>query len=134
MGRPCAGKTGTTNEFIDAWFVGYTPGLVAGVWTGFDHERSLGDNETGSRAASPIWLAFMTEALEGAPVEDFQVPSGIVFAKIDKETGLLAGPDSGETIFECFREGTAPTEIAGIGKDQESVDREPLWPDEASLF
>ncbi|MFC1889802.1 penicillin-binding protein 1A [Thermodesulfobacteriota bacterium] len=136
--RPCAGKTGTTNEFIDAWFIGFTPSLVAGVWTGFDQERSLGANETGSRAASPIWLDFMKQALDEEPVEDFTVPSGIVFARIDKETGLLAGPDSGKTIFECFIEGTAPTEVAMVDKAEEPVDYdmidkedfEPLWPEE----
>ena len=138
--RPCAGKTGTTNEFIDAWFVGFTPDLVAGVWTGYDQGLSLGANETGSRAASPIWVDFMKEALAGKPMEDFTVPSGIVFARIDKETGLLASPDSRETIFECFIEGTAPTEVVMVNKAEEPVDYdtiieddlEPLWPEEDS--
>ena len=67
VGRPVAGKTGTTNDYIDAWFVGYTPNLAAGVWVGYDNEKSLGPQETGSRAASPIWTAMMKEALKGFP-------------------------------------------------------------------
>ena len=77
---------------------------------GFDEEESLGTGETGSRAASPIWLAFMQAVLEDKPVRVFQVPEGVVFAKIDAETGLLAVPESEQTIFECFKEGTVPTE------------------------
>ncbi|MBW2039895.1 MAG: penicillin-binding protein 1A [Deltaproteobacteria bacterium] len=112
LGRPCAGKTGTTNEYTDAWFVGYTPDLITGVWVGFDEKRPLGKFETGSRTASPIWVSFMKRALEGKPVRDFPIPEGIVFAKIDPETGLLAPPDAKEAIFECFTEGTQPTTFA----------------------
>ncbi len=110
LNRPVAGKTGTTNNLHDAWFVGYTPRYVTGVWVGFDEEKSLGVDETGSRAASPIWLEFMQEILKDKPVRVFQVPDGVVFAKIDKETGLLAVPESKQTVFECFKEGTVPTE------------------------
>lgn len=112
LGRPAAGKTGTTNDLKDAWFLGFTPSLAAGVWVGFDDLRPLGKYETGSRAASPIFLYFMQEALAGTPVEFFTPPKGVVFAKIDPETGLLAKPDSKEHVFECFLEGTAPTEYA----------------------
>ena len=77
---------------------------------GFDEGRPLGVNETGSRAASPIWLEFMQEILKDKPVRIFQVPDGVVFAKIDSETGLLAIPESEKTIFECFKEGTVPTD------------------------
>lgn len=108
--RPVAGKTGTTNNLNDAWFAGYTPRYITGVWVGFDHEQSLGKNETGSRTASPIWLDFMQQALEGQPVRVFKVPDSVVFSKIDTETGLLPIPESKNTIFECFKEGTAPTE------------------------
>ncbi len=107
--RPVAGKTGTTNNLFDAWFVGYTPRFITGVWVGFDQERSLGAGETGSRAASPIWLGFMQKILENEPVRVFQVPDGVVFAKIDADTGLLPIPESKETTFECFKEGTVPT-------------------------
>ena len=112
LGRPVAGKTGTTNDLKDAWFLGFTPSLVAGVWVGFDDLRPLGKYETGSRAASPIFLYFMKEALAGTSVEFFTPPKGVVFAKIDPETGLLAKPDSKKYVFECFLEGTAPTEYA----------------------
>ena len=108
--RPVAGKTGTTNNLYDAWFVGFTPRYITGVWVGFDQERSLGKGETGSRAASPIWLGFMKSILEKEPVRVFQVPEGVVFAKIDAKTGLLPIVESKKTIFECFKEGTVPTE------------------------
>jgi penicillin-binding protein 1A len=108
--RPTAGKTGTTNNLFDAWFAGFTPRYVTGVWVGFDEEKSLGNGETGSRAASPIWLDFMQTILKDKPIRVFQVPEGVVFAKIDAETGLLAIPESKETIFESFKEGTVPTE------------------------
>ncbi len=108
--RPVAGKTGTTNNLYDAWFMGYTPRYITGVWVGFDEEGSLGKNETGSRAASPIWLGFMQQILKDKPVRVFQVPEGVVFAKIDAETGLLPIPESKKTSFECFKEGTVPTE------------------------
>ncbi len=108
--RPVAGKTGTTNNLYDAWFVGYTPRYITGVWVGFDQERSLGAGETGSRAASPIWLGFMQDILKDEPVRVFQVPEGVVFAKIDAETGKLPIPESKKTIFECFKEGSVPTE------------------------
>ncbi|WDN90178.1 penicillin-binding protein 1A [Desulfosarcina sp. BuS5] len=108
--RPVAGKTGTTNNLFDAWFVGYTPRYTTGVWVGFDDGGSLGESETGSRAASPIWLAFMKKVLADKPVRIFQVPEGVVFSKIDAETGLLPIPESNKVIFECFKEGTVPTE------------------------
>ncbi|MCK5551529.1 MAG: penicillin-binding protein, partial [Deltaproteobacteria bacterium] len=109
LGRPCAGKTGTTDNYSDAWFIGYTPDLITGVWVGFDQEKPLGIDETGSRAACPIWLDYMKTVLQGKPIKHFPVTPGIVFAKIDPETGLLASPSSRNTVFECFKEGTAPT-------------------------
>ncbi|WP_457553074.1 penicillin-binding protein 1A [Desulfobacula sp.] len=108
--RPVAGKTGTTNNLFDAWFMGYTPRYTTGVWVGLDQDVPLGKNETGSRAASPIWLDFMKNALAGKPARTFNVPEGIIFAKIDAKTGLLPIPESEKTIFECFKEGTLPTE------------------------
>jgi penicillin-binding protein 1A len=118
LNRPVAGKTGTTNDLNDAWFIGFTPSLVTGTWVGFDDLKPLGKYETGSRAASPIFLYFMKKALEGKPVEFFSPPEGVVFAKIDPETGLLARPDSKKSIFECFLEGTAPTEYTPDEKDE----------------
>jgi len=110
LGRPTAGKTGTTNDLFDAWFLGYTPRYISGVWVGFDEESSLGKYETGSKAACPIWLGFMKRTLDKKPVRIFQVPEGVVFSQIDAKTGLLPIPESEETIFECFKEGTVPTE------------------------
>jgi len=112
LNRPVAGKTGTTNNLNDAWFVGYTPEYITGVWVGFDDRKPLGKNETGARAASPIWLDFMQQALEGKPIRVFPVPDSVVFAKIDGDTGLLPVPESKRTIFECFKEGTAPTQYS----------------------
>ena len=108
--RPIAGKTGTSNNLFDAWFVGYSPRYITGVWVGYDEEKSLGEGEQGARTASPIWLGFMREILKDQPIKVFQVPEGVVFAKIDAETGLLPIPESKEAIFECFKEGTVPTE------------------------
>jgi penicillin-binding protein 1A len=120
--RPVAGKTGTTNEYKDAWFVGYTPDLVAGVWVGFDNARNLGDEETGSKAAAPVWVSFMRKALtEISPFgsssisagrkKKFEVPDGIVTATIDPLTGLLATNET-EKMVEFFKEGSVPTEYS----------------------
>lgn len=112
LNRPVAGKTGTTNDLKDAWFIGFTPSLVCGVWVGFDEETPLGKHETGSRSASPICLYFMKKILEETPVEFFPVPEGVVFVRIDPKTGLLAKPDFKGSVFTCFLNGTAPTEYA----------------------
>jgi len=111
--RPAAGKTGTSNEARDVWFVGYTPDVVAGVWIGFDSPLvSLGRNETGGRAAVPIWVDVIEAASQGrAPVE-FAVPPGVVTAQIDPASGLLAYEGQSDAILEVFLEGTAPTETA----------------------
>ena len=108
--RPSAGKTGTSNDIHDAWFMGFTPRYTTGVWVGLDKEAPIGRRETGSRAASPIWLEYMQQALEGKSVRDFTVPEGILRVKIDAETGLLPIAQSKQTIFECFKEGTEPTQ------------------------
>jgi len=114
LGRPAAGKTGTTNDLNDAWFIGFTPNLIAGSWMGYDDERPLGHMETGARAALPIWLKFMQKALEGTYVKDFQVPEGVVFTRIDRATGMPATPATEKAIFEAFKEGTAPIEDANL--------------------
>ena len=110
---PCAGKTGTTNEFRDAWFIGYTPDLIAGVWVGFDDRRSMGRGETGAQAASPIWLYFMQRVVEDTPIKFFSIPEGIVFMKVDARTGGPATSSTRETVFECFKEGTLPVGMSG---------------------
>lgn len=112
LGRPVGGKTGTTNDQKDAWFVGFSPSMVAGVWVGFDNERELGSLETGARAASPIWVDFVAEVLRSEPMQAFVVPEKVVFAKINARTGFLARPDDATAVFEAFKEGTAPTKTA----------------------
>jgi penicillin-binding protein 1A len=110
LGRPVAGKTGTTNEYRDAWFVGFTPGLVAAVWVGFDDTRTLGSQETGARAASPIWVLFMKNFITDDQGQ-FPVPEGIVSRFIDPATGLLS-KDESSGIKEYFKEGTEPRQFA----------------------
>lgn len=108
--RPLGGKTGTTNEQGDAWFVGYSPTLVTGVWVGFDSKKGLGKGETGGKAALPIWIQFMEAALAGRPISEFPVPKGIVFARVDATTGELATSAGKNTFFQAFIEGTEPTQ------------------------
>ncbi len=111
--RPAAGKTGTTNKQIDAWFMGFTPQVLTGVWVGKDNPAPMGRKATGGGAAAPIWLSAMQEIHKDREVEDFPVPEhGIEWASIDYKTGLLAGPSTKYPFLEAFREGTAPTEIA----------------------
>ena len=107
--RPVAGKTGTTNDFTDAWFVGFTPNLAVGVWVGFDDRRTLGERESGAKAALPIWIAFMQEALKQLPVIPFEIPEEILFVKVDPETGLLPATESDNGVVEIFAKGTEPT-------------------------
>lgn len=111
LGKPCAGKTGTTNDSRDAWFVGYTPDILCCVWVGFDDAKTLGSREQGARAALPIWLYFMREATKDKPSEGFPMPAGITLARIDRKTGLLATSDSQDVYVEMFIEGTAPKEF-----------------------
>jgi penicillin-binding protein 1A len=115
LDRPIAGKTGTTNDYINAWFIGGTPNLVTGVYVGFDDRRSLGESETGARAALPIWLAFMKEALKQLPVVPFEIPDGVTFVKVDASTGLLESDQEGEGdkgTVELFTKGSEPTQAA----------------------
>lgn len=112
LGRPVAGKTGTTNDLKDAWFAGYVPQLVAVSWVGYDQERPLGRNETGSRAAAPAWVSFMRETVNNFEPIDFPVPETMVFRPIDPETGLLVTEDTENAYIEVFAPGTEPTEYA----------------------
>ncbi|MDW7708929.1 MAG: PBP1A family penicillin-binding protein [Deferrisomatales bacterium] len=106
--RPAAGKTGTTNDNRDAWFLGYTPDLVTAVWIGYDDSRSLGRGETGGRAAAPIWLDFMRAAVAGRAPAEFGVPEGVEFARVDAETGFLAGPSTSKSFTAAFVRGSVP--------------------------
>ncbi len=97
-----------TDKTIDAWFVGFTPDLIAGVWIGRDDGSPLGEKLTGSAAAIPVWTHFMEKALEDVPPKDFPSPSEVVFREIDVDTGLLSTPECKNTIWFAFLKGTAP--------------------------
>ncbi len=105
--RTAAGKTGTTNEAKDAWFIGYSPDLIAGVWVGFDDGTPVG--LTGAKAALPLWAGFMKEALRFRADRPFEVPPGVIFRDVDRRTGLLATAYCPDSIHEAFLAGTAPT-------------------------
>ncbi len=112
LGRPAAGKTGTSNQARDAWFVGFTTQLVAGVWVGYDDHRPLGNKEGGGRSALPIWIDVMKAAHGKAPAEDFPMPSGISMARIDPDSGKLAFDGQENAVEEFFLDGTLPQETA----------------------
>ena len=120
-----AGKTGTTNDQIDAWFSGFNDQVVTTTWVGFDNQRKMGRRETGSRAALPMWIEFMKVALDGRPENLQEQPEGLVTIRIDAETGKRAGLDTAKSLFEVFREENAPREIAAVetstGSDGGSV-------------
>ncbi len=107
-----AGKSGTTNDLRDAWFVGFTPELLTVVWVGLDDNQPLG--LSGTQAALPIWTAFMSRALAGHANLAFEVPDGITFADIDRDTGLLAVPGCPRVFHEAFIGGTEPTEVCQL--------------------
>ena len=107
-----AGKTGTTNDFIDAWFCGFNPGLVAVAWIGFDQPQTMGRNETGGAAALPIWMGYMGVALKGVPEEPFTPPPGIVTAKVSPDTGLRVG-DGAAGVQDFFYQEFMPPEQGG---------------------
>jgi len=111
LGRPLAGKTGTTDRNADAWFIGYSPELAVGVWVGYDDNRSIGAAETGAMAALPIWMHFMEHAFAGRPVMSFDRPAGIAYVAIDRDTGLKVAPHEGcrSSHIESFVAGTEPT-------------------------
>lgn len=108
-----AGKTGTTNDNTDAWFIGYTPDFACGVWVGFDDKTSMGDGMTGGRVAAPIWRDFFRGVVpEKLGRSDFPAPKGVALAGIDQATGFLARPESGQVFTEAFVAGTEPTQTA----------------------
>lgn len=125
--HPCAGKTGTTDNYMDAWFVGYTPSLVTGVWLGHDQPRSEGKGFTGGAAAAPIWGAFMAKALASRPGGDFLQPEGVLTLAIDAETGLPARSGCPKVQDEYYVAGTEPVEPCALHGG------EPLQPPPAPL-
>ncbi|MDA5193544.1 penicillin-binding protein 1A [Govanella unica] len=108
VGKPLAGKTGTTNDYFDAWFVGFSPDLVVGVFIGFDQPRSLGKGETGSVAAAPIFRDFMKDALKDKPGTPFRIPPGLMLVRVNPQTGQPVGYDDPRGILEAFLPGTEP--------------------------
>jgi len=132
VGVPLAGKTGTTNDERDAWFVGFSPDLAVGVFVGFDAPRAMGRGETGGKVAAPIFRDFMTAALGGTPAVPFRIPPGINLVRVNAKTGLLARPGETSVILEAFKDGTEPAsremepqgfpELTGaIGPDGEPI-------------
>ncbi|MCI5071738.1 PBP1A family penicillin-binding protein [bacterium] len=128
--RPAAGKTGTTNDNHDAWFIGFTPQMVSAVWFGYDDASlSLGVLEDGGRIASPVWLDFMKNTLEGSPSVNFTKPEGLTYVEIDSKTGLLASQASEKTVKEYFVEGTEPT-LSNEEKPEQSTSSQDFFMDE----
>jgi len=122
--RDIAGKTGTTSDRRDAWFVGFNADIVAAAWIGFDQERSLGESEEGGHTALPMWIYFMQEALRGRPEHRLPEPPGVVRMWVSRETGAPAGAGSSGAIFEAFLEQHTPQTGRpdyGDGVDAESV-------------
>ncbi len=109
--RPLAGKTGTTDDATDLWFVGFSPSLVAGVWIGYDIKRSLGTAETGGRLALPIWIQFMRKALADMPPADFPVPENVVARSVDPVTGYLVPPGTPGAVLDYFIKGSEPKAV-----------------------
>lgn len=107
--HPSAGKTGTTNDYRDAWFVGYTPQVITGIWVGYDKPRSAGKGFTGGTAAAPIWERFMRRAVASKPVADFPMPDGVVSVAIDPATGFLATAECPNKRYEFYIAGTEPS-------------------------
>jgi penicillin-binding protein 1A len=128
VGKPVAGKTGTTNDEKDAWFIGFTPDIVVGVYMGYDKPRHLARGATGGHLAAPIVKDFMKVALADKPAVPFRVPPGIKLIRVDLKTGQRAGPGTERPIVEAFKPGTAPPDnysVVGYGNDQQQPEQTP---------
>jgi penicillin-binding protein 1A len=121
LGRPIAGKTGTTNDYKDAWFVGFTPDLAVGAYLGYDQPTSMGHGETGGTLVAPIIRDFLKEALKDVPPVPFRAPPGIKLVRVNHKTGLPAGPGDKSAIMEAFKPGQEPagSVVADDGSDGE---------------
>ena len=127
LGRPTAGKTGTTNEEKDAWFIGFTPDLVAGVFIGYDNPTPMGRGATGGALAAPVFNEFMNAAVEGTRPVDFRIPEGMKLIAINRTTGMEAFPGEPGTIMEAFKPGTGPSDVYSvIGMDEVATGEEIL--------
>ncbi len=109
VGKPLAGKTGTTNDSLDTWFVGFSPDLAVGVFAGFDEPKTLGPKETGSSVAAPIFRDFMAAARKGQPAIPFRIPAGIRLVRVNGDTGRLAKPGDRKVVLEAFKPGSEPS-------------------------
>ncbi|MFC7052879.1 penicillin-binding protein 1A [Hansschlegelia quercus] len=114
VGKPVAGKTGTTNDYKDAWFVGFSPDLVVGVYLGYDKPRTMGEGETGGEVAAPVFTDFMKAALHDKPATPFRVPPGIKLIRINPSSGMRASAGDSKVILEAFKPGTAPPDSYSI--------------------
>ena len=136
--RTTAGKTGTTNDKMDAWFAGYGGGIVTTVWMGFDQPKPLA--EYGSQAALPLWIQFMRVALNQRPLQAQEQPDGVVRARISRATGLLAQPDDRDVMFEYFRQAHVPQQMSPnrveqwVGKAQQDSSEQQLAQQEYFLM
>ncbi|WP_343314293.1 penicillin-binding protein 1A [Brucella sp. BE17] len=131
LDRPIAGKTGTTNDEKDAWFVGFTPDLVVGVFMGYDTPTSLGRGSTGGGLAAPVFKSFMQEALAGTPKVDFRVPEGMTLIAINRKTGMRTSDSDPNRIMEAFKPGTGPSDsysVIGMGDYREGAPVSPKSP------
>ena len=111
VGKPLAGKTGTTNDAKDVWFVGFSPDLAVGVFLGYDQPKSLGNAATAGQYAAPVFRDFMQMALKDKPATPFRVPAGIKLIRVNASTGTRAGGEGGGTILEAFKPGQSPPEF-----------------------
>ncbi len=120
VGKPLAGKTGTSNDAFDVWFMGFSPDLVAGIFVGFDEPHSLGPKETGGGIAAPMFRDFMKEALKDKPATPFRVPPGISLVRVEHDTGRPAQPGDRHVIMEAFKLGTSPeTQVTIMGQSDQ---------------
>jgi penicillin-binding protein 1A len=124
VGKPLAAKTGTTNDYVDAWTVGFSPDLVTAVWIGYDQPKSMGEGESGGRAAAPMFRDFMTAALKDRPPLPFRIPQGVRLVEVDADSGCLPGPDTRLIILEAFKPGTEPLDrcAPATGEDGYRID------------
>ncbi len=122
VGKPLAGKTGTTNDNFDNWFVGFSPDLAVGVYVGFDTPHTLGSRETGASSAAPIFQEFMENALKGQPAIPFRIPPGIRLVRVNSRTGLPTSPEDHNVILEAFKPGTEPNAQRSVLDGASGVD------------
>jgi penicillin-binding protein 1A len=134
VGKPVAGKTGTTNDEKDAWFIGFTPDVVVGVYLGYDKPRHLGRGGTGGHLAAPIVKEFLKVALADKPAAPFRVPPGIKLVRVDLKSGTRAGPGTERAILEAFKPGTAPPDSYSVVGDGAGPDDGRSWGDRGRFF